>query len=75
MGSNTCASFIQFTCCLVLQNILGIVGQDPSDSKIQPVTCSHLSVLLYSIEVFPIDSTKMIGNSLEVSNFNQFIYN
>ena len=50
---------------------MGIVGQDPSDSKSQPVTCSHRPVLLYSVEVYYyIDSSKTIGNSPEVSNFN-----
>ena len=48
------------------------VGQFPSDSKSNRlVTCSHLPVLLNSFEVNFIDSSKMIGNSLEVLNFNR----
>jgi hypothetical protein len=32
----------------------------------------HLPVLLYSLEVYSsIDSSKMVGNSPEVSNFNR----
>ena len=39
---------------------LGIVGQDPSDSKSNRL---HVLVLLYSFEVYSIDPSKMIDNS------------
>ena len=49
----------------------GIVGQDPSNSKSNWLHVRHLLVLLYSFEVYSIYSSKMIGNSLEVSNYNR----
>ena len=45
--------------------------QDPSDSKSSQLHIRHLMAFLYSFEVYSIDSSKMIGNSYEVSNFNQ----
>ena len=58
---------------------LGIIGWDPSDSKSNRLTSS---VLLYSCEVYFIDSSKMNGMFPEVFNFHQlflklnwFIYN
>ena len=33
------------------REVFGIVGQDPSDSKIQSVTCWHLPILLYSFDL------------------------
>ena len=49
---------------------LGIVGQDPSDSKSNWLHVHHLPVLLYSLEVYSIHSSKMICDSPEVSNFD-----
>ena len=52
----------------------GLVGPwmvGPAWLGYEPVTCSHLMILLYSFEVCSIDSSKVIGNSPEVSNFNQ----
>ena len=43
--------------------------KDPSDSKIQPVTCWHLPVLLS----FMLRSSRMIGNFPAVSNFEPVI--
>jgi hypothetical protein len=61
---------------------LGIIGRDPSILQVQPVTCWHPSTFLYKFEVHFINSSKVIGNSLKVLNFNwsflklnQFIYN
>ena len=50
---------------------LGIVSQDASDSKSSQLHVRHLPVLLYSLEVYSIDLSKMISNSPEVSNFKQ----
>ena len=54
---------------------LGIVGQDPSDSESSRLHVRNLPVVLHSFEVYSIDSSIMIGNSIEVSNFNRFIRN
>ena len=54
---------------------LGIVGQDPSDSKSNHLRVDIFPILLYSFEVLSIDSSETIGNSPEVSNFNRFICN
>ena len=50
---------------------LGIVGQDPNDSKSNRLHVGIFLVLLYSFEVYSIDSSKMIGISPEVLNFNR----
>jgi hypothetical protein len=61
---------------------LGIVGQNPSDSKSNRLHVDIFRFCFDSFEVHSIDSSKMIGNSPEVSNFNRlflklnrFIYN
>ena len=49
----------------------GTVGQNPSVSQVQPVTCCWsfgFSVLIWSIFA---DSSKLSGNSAEVFNFNR----
>ena len=51
---------------------LGIVGQDPSDSKSNRLHIDIFHFALFIGSVF-IDSSKMIGNSPIVSNFNRFI--
>ena len=60
---------------LVPGKFLGIVGQDPSDPKSNQLHADIFPILLYSFEVFSIDSSETIGNSPEVSNFNRFICN
>ena len=52
---------------------MSIVGQDPSDFKSSRL---HVDIFrfafFYSFEVYSsMDSSKMISNSFEVSNFNQ----
>ena len=61
---------------------LGIVSQDPSDSKSNHFHVHIFQFFFHSVEIYSIDSSKMIGNPPEVSNFNrlflklnQFIYN
>ena len=50
---------------------LGFVSQNPSDSKSNQLNIDMiLPVLLYSVEVYSRDSSNIIGNSPEVSNFN-----
>jgi len=57
----------------VPRKFLGIVGQDSSDSKSNRLHVDiDLLVLLYSFEVHSMDSSIMIGNYLEVSNFSRF---
>ena len=48
-------------------------GQDPSDSKSNRLHVDVVRFCFYSMEVYSIDSSKMVGNSPEVSNFNRFI--
>ena len=55
----------------VPRKFLGIGGQDRSDSKSSWLHVDIFQILLYSFEVYSIDPSKMIGNSPEVSNFNQ----
>ena len=51
---------------------LGIVGQEPSDSKSSWLHVDIFRFCFHSFEVyFFIDSSKMIGNFPEVSNFNR----
>ena len=52
------------------RKFLGIVGQDPSDSKSNQLHVDIFWFCFNSFEVYSIDSSKMIGNSLEISNFN-----
>ena len=46
-------------------------GDALSDSKSNRVTCTHVPVLLYSFEVYPIDSSKSVGDCPEVLNLNR----
>jgi hypothetical protein len=51
---------------------LGIVGQDPSDSKSNQLHVETFQFCFHSFETYFVDSSRMIGNSLEVlMNFNQ----
>ena len=68
-------SLLQIQSEAVPGKFLGIVGQDPSDSKSNWLHVHIFPVLLYSFEVWSIDSSKMIGKFLEVLNFNRFICN
>ena len=49
----------------------GIVGQDPGDSKSNRLLVEIFQFCFHSFEVYSIDTSKMIGNSPEVSNFNR----
>ena len=48
-----------------------IVGQDPSDSKSIRLHVDILRFGFHSSEIYSIDSSKMIDNPPEVSNFNR----
>ena len=50
---------------------LGIVGQDPSVSESNRLHVDIFRFFFHSVEVYSIDSSKMIGNSPEVFNFNR----
>ena len=54
---------------------LGIVGPDPSDSKSKWLHVDIIRFFFHPLEANCIDSSKMIGNSPEASNFNRFICN
>ena len=67
---------------LVPGKFLGIVSQDPSDSKSNWLHVDIFWFCFYSFEVYLIDSFRMMSRSLKVSNFNwlllkvnRFIYN
>ena len=47
------------------------VGQDPSDSESNRLHVDIFRFCFHSFEVYSIDSSKMIGNFPEVSNFNR----
>ena len=49
----------------------GIVGRDPSDSKSSRLHVDILPFCFHSFDVYSIDSSKMVGNSPEVSHFNR----
>jgi hypothetical protein len=53
-----------------------IVSQDPSDSKSSRLHVDDIFwFFFYSFEVYSsMDSCKMIGDSPEVSNFNQLVF-
>ena len=54
------------------REVFGIVGQDPSDSKSNRLHVDIFRFCFHSFEVYSsIDSSKTIGNSPEVSNFNR----
>ena len=50
---------------------LGIVGQDPCDSKSSQLHVDIIRFFFHSFEVYSRYSSKMIGNSPEISNFNR----
>ena len=52
------------------RKFLGIIGEDPSDSKSNRIHVDIFQFLLDSFEVYSIDSSKMIGNFPKVLNFN-----
>ena len=56
---------------LVTAKFLGIIGQGPSDSKSNQFNVDIFQFCFHSFEVYSTDSSKMVGDSLEVSNFNQ----
>jgi hypothetical protein len=60
---------------LMPEKFLSIVGQDPSDSKSSWSHVDILHVLLFSFEEYSICSSKITGNSHEVSNFNRLFLN
>ena len=51
---------------------LGIIGQNPGVSQVQPVTSADLSVFLHYSEVYSIDSSNIISNFPEAFNFNSY---
>ena len=53
---------------------LGMVGQDPSDSKFGQLHVDILRSYFYLFEIYSKNSSKMIGNSPEASNFNQWFF-
>ena len=55
----------------VLGKFLGIVSQDPSDSKSNWLHVDIFRFWLYSFKIYSIDPSKMIGKFPEVSNFNR----
>ena len=58
----------------VPKKFLGIVGQDPSDSKSSQLHVDIFWFCFHSFEVYSsINSSKMIGNSREVSNFHRLL--
>ena len=58
------------------REVWGIVGQDPSDSKSNWLHVDIFQFCFHSFEVYSsIDSSKVIGNSAEVSNFNLLFLN
>jgi hypothetical protein len=48
-----------------------LVGQDPSDSKSNRSHVDIFQCCFHSFGAYSIDSSKMLGNSHEVSNFNR----
>ena len=53
---------------------LGIVSQDISDSKSNRLHVDIFRFCFHSIGIYSADSSRMLGNSLEVSNFNWFFF-
>jgi hypothetical protein len=53
---------------------LGIVDQDPSDSKSNRLHVDIFRFCFHSFEIYSIDSSKMIDNSPKVPNFNRFFF-
>ena len=48
-----------------------MIGQNPSVSKPNRVTCRHPLVFLYEFEVYFMYSSETIGSFVEVLNFNR----
>ena len=61
-------------CASVRGTFLFRVGQDPSGTKSNRLHVDILRFCCHSFKVYSIDSSKMIGNSLEISNFNQLFF-
>ena len=61
----------QHVVLVTLWSGLQLVSQDPSDSKSNGSQVDIFRFPFNSFEVYSIDSSKMIGNSPEFSNFNQ----
>ena len=61
--------------CSVPWKFLGIVGQDPSDSKSSRLHVDSFRFCSHSFKVYSTDSSKIVGNSPWVSSFNRFICN
>ena len=58
----------------MLEKFLGKVNQDPSDSKSNRLHVNIFWFCFHSFEIYSIDSSKMINNFPEVSNFNQVVF-
>ena len=56
-------------------NVLGIVGQDPNNSKSSRLHFDIFRFCFHSFEVYSIDSSKMIDKSPEILNFNGYFLN
>ena len=59
----------------VAGKFLGIVGQDPSDSKSSRLHVDIFRVFFHSFGVYSIDSSRITSKYREVSNFNRFMCN
>ena len=61
-------------CCIspanVRRKLLGIISQDPSVSNSNQLYVDSVG-FLYLFDVYSIVSSKLVGNFLEVLNFNQ----
>ena len=49
---------------------MGIVGQDPNDSRSNQLHVDIFHLCFHSFKVYSIDSDKMINDSPEVVNFD-----
>ena len=54
---------------------LGMVGQDPSDSKSSRLDIDIFRFCFHSFEVYSIESSKLMGNFFEALNSNWFFLN
>ena len=57
------------------ERFLSIIGWDPSVGKSNQLHVDILQFFLYTVGVYSINSSKMIGNFPTVLNFNWFICN
>ena len=51
----------------------GIVNQDPSDYKSNRLHVDIFKFCFHSLEAYSIDSSKLVGTSPEVLNFNRLL--